>query len=294
MHEDLDARLVDVVATAMLVIDAHRRFEIGEQVRGRDTFADELPDDRRAALASTNPDVIDIRARRILADDDADVVHLDRGAILWRRRHGNLELAREVREFRMERRPLADDLGPDARILDFVSRGTGEMIRCHVANAVAAGLDRMHLDRGELTQDLRHVGKTRPVILQVLARREMAIALVELARDVGELVQLARRQRAIGNGHAQHVGVELQVDAVHEPQRLELVFGHLARKAACHLAGELQDALVHRALVKFVVAIHQEAACLPRSRRTVGPAARMISRCLTGLSDPLSCLTSKR
>ena len=80
----------------------------------------------------------------------------------------------------------------------------------------------MHLDAGEVGEDLRHVGQRRPVVLDVLARREMAVALVVVAGDVAEHAQLLRVQRAVGDRDAQHVGVELQVDAVHQPQRPEL------------------------------------------------------------------------
>jgi hypothetical protein len=45
---------------------------------------------------------------------------------------------------------------------------------------------------------------------------------------MGELAHLPAVERAIGDGDAQHVGVKLQVDAVHQPQRLELVLGDLA------------------------------------------------------------------
>ena len=44
-------------------------------------------------------------------------------------------------------------------------------------------------------------------------------------------------QRAIGHGDAQHIGVQLQIEAVHQPERLELIFGQLAGEAACHLTG---------------------------------------------------------
>ena len=67
---------------------------------------------------------------------------------------------------------------------------------------------------------------------------------------------LARRQRAVGNRDAQHVGVKLQIEPVHQPERLELVFGQLARQAARHLAAKLRDALVDELLIEFVVAVH--------------------------------------
>ena len=140
----------------------------------------------------------------------------------------------------------------------------------------------MHLDRGEGAQDFGHIRQARPVELKVLARREVSVSLVPYARDVREHVQLARGQRAIGNGNPKHIGMKLQVQAVHQAQRLEFVFRQLARQASRNLSRKLLDALVNSALVELVIPVHQAAACLPRSRRTLGPAARMISRCLTG------------
>ena len=99
-----------------------------------------------------------------------------------------------------------------------------------------------------------------PVELQVLARGEVAGAAVVDARDVGELAHLARGQRAVGDGDAQHVGVQLQIDAVHEPQRLELVLGQLARQAPADLVAELRHALAHELRIELVVAVHGQAA----------------------------------
>ena len=98
-------------------------------------------------------------------DVHADVVHQRCGAIVGRPGHGNLELARQVAEFGMKRRPLPDDLAPGARILDFVRRDARKVIRGDVADAVAAGLDGVHLDRRELGQNVRHVLELRPVVL---------------------------------------------------------------------------------------------------------------------------------
>ena len=125
---------------------------------------------------------------------------------------------------------------------------------------------------GELGQDVGHVLQLRPVELHVLARGEVAVAAVVGARDVRELAQLPRRQRAVGDGDAQHVGVQLQVEAVHQPQRLELVLGQLAGEAALHLVAELGGPFLDEAPVEFVVAIHDAvsgAACVRRCRGRV-------------------------
>ena len=58
----------------------------------------------------------------------------------------------------MEGRPLADRLGPDARVVDLVGGGPGVGIGGEVADAVTRGLDRVQADRGQIVQDVRSVG----------------------------------------------------------------------------------------------------------------------------------------
>ena len=72
----------------------------------------------------------------------------------------------------------------------------------------------------------------RPVELDVLARGEVAVAAVVVARDVREHAQLARRQQAVRNRDAQHRRVPLDVQAVLQAQRTELVLGQLARRGS--------------------------------------------------------------
>ena len=141
-------------------------------------------------------------------------------------------------------------------ILDLVGGGAGEMVGGDIAHAIAAGLDGMHLHAGQLGKNVGHVHQLDPVELDILAGGEMAEALVIFARDMGQLAHLARRQGAIGHRDAQHIGVQLQIEAVHQPQRLELVFGQFAGQAARHLAAELRHPLGHELGVEFVVPIH--------------------------------------
>ena len=50
----------------------------------------------------------------------------------------------------MQRDVLADELRPDARVLDLVGRDAGPLIGGDVAHAVAAGLHAVHADAGEI------------------------------------------------------------------------------------------------------------------------------------------------
>ncbi len=95
--------------------------------------------------------------------EDADVVHAHGGAIDGTAGDGDLEFARQVGEFRMVGGPLAQDLRKQARVDDFIARGTREMIGGDVAHAVAAGLDGMQVRFGERGEDLRRIVQTHPV-----------------------------------------------------------------------------------------------------------------------------------
>ena len=92
MHEDLDARLVFVVAPAEAVIDPQDRLEIGEQIGARQKGAHGLADEGRAAEAAADDDLIARLALLIGVNAQADVVEFDRRAILFRAAHRDLEL----------------------------------------------------------------------------------------------------------------------------------------------------------------------------------------------------------
>ena len=224
-------------------------------------------------------------------------MHQNRGAIMRGARHRNLELARQERELRMQARPLAEKLRGRPRIFDLVRRDAGEMIGRHIANAVARRLDGVHLDFRQRFQNVRRIDELGPIVLEVLARREMAVAFVPFIRDVGEPAHLPRRQRAIGNSDAQHIGVQLEIEPVHQPEGAELLFGQRAGKPPIDLLTKLRHAFADKGRVIFIVAIgghrrigplrHTQIdrchnapspACLPRSRRTLGPFTRIFSR----------------
>ncbi len=215
-----------------------------------------MADHRRAALTAADGHAKADAPGGIPHGLRADVVDEDRGAVDCRPGHRDLELARQEREFRMERGPLPDQLAPGARVDDLVVGDSCERVARRVPHAVAGGLDRVHLDLGELRQDLGRVLEARPVELDVLAGREVPVTSVILAGDVGERAQLARRQQSIRDRHAQHRCMLLDVEAVFETQRPEFVLGQLAREEAPRLIAELRDAAIHEVLVEFVVAIH--------------------------------------
>ena len=145
------------------------------------------------------------------------------------------------------------------------------MIGGDVADAIAAGLDGVHLDVGQAVEDVGNVAQLGPVELDVLAGGEVAVAAVVLVGDVRKLAQLARVEGAIGHRDAQHVGVELKVEAVHEAERGKFLLGQRPVDAAFDLAAKLRGTLANDCLVKFVVAVHH---CSPGTK--AGPAKAMV------------------
>ena len=186
----------------------------------------------------------------------ADVVHLHRRAVVRRGGERDLELARQERELRMQREVLAQQLRPDARILDLVGRDAGPLIGGDVAHAIAAGLHAVQAGAREIGHRVGQLLELDPVELDVLPRGEMAVVAVVAPRHVREHAHLVGGERAVGNGDPQHIGVQLQIDAVHQAQRLELVFRQLAGQAAADLVAEFAHALVDERAVEVVVDVH--------------------------------------
>src|SRR3546814_10373472 len=70
-------------------------------------------------------------------------------------------------------------------------------------------------------ENLGGVLQLDPIVLNILAGSKMAIAAVICAGDMAKLPHLVAAERAIRNGHAQHIGMQLQIKAVLQPQRSE-------------------------------------------------------------------------
>ena len=252
-HQDLDARLVDVVAPSIAVVNPQDGLDVSEQMPPRQKFADDEPDRRSAAKASSDQHAEPHLALLVPEGVQSDVVHGDRSAIGLCAVHGELELARKIRELGMERGPLADDLAPHEGIDDLVLRDAGEMIGGDIAEGIARGLDRVHLHGGELGEDVGRLRKLRPVQLEVLSRAEMAVAAVVFAGDIREPSQLLRRQQPVRDRDPEHRRVTLDVEAVPQAQRAKFIVGELAGEKAPRLVAELDDAFVDELLVDFVV-----------------------------------------
>ena len=230
---------------------------------GREPAADLLADHRRAPLSAAHQHFESGLAARVAVHAQADVVHRHRGPVPRRAGHRDLELARQVRELGVQHRVLPDQLAVGARVHHFVPRPSRVRVGGDVAHAVPRGLHRVHLHLRQLLEEVGRLLQLDPVELHVLPRGDVTEAPVVTPGDVGELAHLARGQDAVGHVDPQHVGVELQIEAVHQTQGFELVLVQLAAEPAPDLAAELPDALGDQPVIELVVAVHAQA---PRAR----------------------------
>nr|GFA29209.1 hypothetical protein [Tanacetum cinerariifolium] len=274
--QNLDARLVLVVTTAVAVVDPQDGVEVAQQVLPRQKLVDERADHRRTPETTTDQHAEAQLAGGILHRLQTDVMDLDRGAVGGRAVDRDFEFARQVGEFRVECRPLADDFTPGARVYQLIGGHAGELVRGDVAQAVAAGLDGVHLHGGQLGENVGNVFKRRPVELHVLAGADVCVAFVVVAGNLGQHAGLTRGELAVGHSHAQHRGEALDVEAVLQAKRAELFFAELAGQIAAGLVAELLDAVLDDPLIVLVVYVHGG----PVLRRfTAAGQARKAMRC---------------
>ena len=128
-------------------------------------------------------------------------MNLHCGAVFGSRTQGDLELARQEQEFRVDRRPLPQDFRQRSRVEQLVGRHPGERLGGDIAHAVAGGLDGMHLYRGQLLENVRHLFQFDPVELDILPRGQVTVAAIMLTGDARQGTQLRGRQGAVGNCH---------------------------------------------------------------------------------------------
>ena len=270
VDEDLDPRLVFVVAPSVAIVDAQTRLGIGDQLIERHKIADARRNHRGAAHAAANVKRRADLARLVLHNLDADIMQAHRCTVCLGCDNSDFEFAWQIHEFGMEARPLAQQLGIGARVNQLVARGSCEMIGRDIADAIAAGLDGVHLDRCKVCQQVACFFQLDPIVLDILARGEMAITTVIFVRDIRQSMHLCGVQRAIGDRHAQHIGVELQIEPVHQPQWLELVFRKLAFQPPLGRIAKLSHACVDHLLVVIVIFVHVRSPnCRHQGRRVL-------------------------
>ena len=252
LDQDLDARLEGVVAPTVEVVDAHHGLDEDEDLRPGHEVVHRRGDHRRSPHAAAHGHRETDLAGGVAAQGQADIVPGGGGAVLARTADGDLELARQEGEFRVQRAPLAQQFAVRARVDLLVGGDAGQRVAGDIADAVAAGLDAVHVDFGQQVHDVGGARQRDPVELQVLPRAEVAEAAafagqagvlqVEVACNARQLAQLPAGQPAIGHGHAQHGRMPLHVPAILQAQRAEVAVGQLAGQVALQLVAELGGA----------------------------------------------------
>ena len=190
MYQNLDARLPDIVASAELIVGAQHRLDVRKRVALGQERLDGLREIRRTPEAAANHHFESGLALFIPMHPQRHVMDAQRRAIVMRGADGDLEFARHEGKFGMQGHVLADELGPDTRILDLVGGDASPLIGGDIADVVAAGLHAVHADAGQLRHRVRQFGELDPMKLNVLPGGEMTVAAIVLARDLGQLAQL--------------------------------------------------------------------------------------------------------
>ena len=243
----------------------------------RQEFANHRADEGRATHTAAHAHLKTQVARGVAQQAQAHVVPRRGGAVFGRTGDGHLEFARQKRELGVQGAPLAHDFCEWARVGHLVGGNPGQGVGGDVADAVARGLDAVHVDLG---QEVHHVGRARqgnPVELHVLARGEVGATVgqgrdfaqarvgltgvvvflvVKVAGDASQGAQLRAADFAVRHGHAQHGRKTLDVPAVLQTQGFEFGLQQFARLPAGELVTELGGALANQLAVKIVVLVH--------------------------------------
>ena len=200
MDEDLDASLVDIVASAVLIVGAQDRLDIAEKIALREKWLDGLADERGASEPASYNHFEAGFARTVPVHPQTDIVHPHRGAVMCRRSQRDLEFARQEREFGVQRQVLAQQLGPQPRILDLARCDPGPLVGGDIAHAIAAGLHAVHAGAGQIGHRVRQFFELDPVELNVLPRGEMAVVAVVAPCHMRKRAQLRRGERSVRDG----------------------------------------------------------------------------------------------
>ena len=182
----------------------------------------------------------------------------------------------------MQGAPLTQDFSKGTRIDNFIHRHTRAFIGGDVADAIATGLNAVHVHRGQQVHHIRAFLQRDPVVLQVLPRGEVGIAIaqrrcgnatnrvllglrrlkqgfirtVKFTGNPGQDTQLGAVEFAIRHSHAQHGRIALQIPAVLQTQRAKFFLAELAIQTAGQLVAVLGGTLLHKAAVKVGVLVH--------------------------------------
>ena len=137
VNENLDARLILVVAPAFQIVDLQNGLNIGKQISFRQEVPQNLSHKWRTAQATAD-NYLKTRLAIIVANHaQPDVVRLCYCPVCFRSGHCNFELAWQRLKLGMIGRPLTQQFGNRARVFNFIFGRTGKMVSSHITNCIA-------------------------------------------------------------------------------------------------------------------------------------------------------------
>ena len=177
LHQNFDARFVLVVAATKAVVNTHHGLEVVDDLVPGQKFAYDAASDGRAPHAATHHHPETDLACGIAMHLQAHIVPSRGSAVFLCAADGDFEFAGQKSELGMQGAPLPQDFSKGAGVHDFIHRHTRAFVGGDVANAVATGLNAVHVHGG---QEVHHVSaflQRNPVVLQVLSGGEVGIAM---------------------------------------------------------------------------------------------------------------------
>ena len=135
----------------------------------------------------------------------AQVVHHDQTAGVSRAsREGHFEFAPEILDIIVAEQELSHGIGVGADIKDFVVADAGQGASGDIAHGIAAGFLGGDADGCQAPHQVRSVVDVHVMQLDILPRGDMQDAIGVFVRQLGQDLELIRRETAIGDLDALH------------------------------------------------------------------------------------------
>ena len=205
---------------------AEHRFRRAQDFRRRQEFVKQsgIGDHDRGAAAGGDAEA----AAAVRRDHRAETEIVDGGhhVIVTAAFERDLELARQRRAQGMTQQESGQRLGIRRDVEAFVGRDAGEGAGGDVAYRVTARFPGRQADVGQLTHRQFDIVELDEMELNILAGGDVTEAARIFLTDIGERVELFRRQESLWNLDAQHLRIAalpLTVSAPHQPERPPLV-----------------------------------------------------------------------
>ena len=118
--------------------------------------------------------------------------------VLFGAADGDLEFARQKSELGVQGAPLSEDFAKGTRVCRLINGNTSQLVARDVSDAVATGLNAVHVNACQEVHHIRTVAQFDPVELNVLARGEVRVAFGQRRRGHGFDAGLGRVQGVDG------------------------------------------------------------------------------------------------